>query len=274
MDNPSQLARKGELPLLGYTVDFGFHHFQEAERHGASRAELIDQHFGADDEAFENYASLYNSIHQGDKYSQGYSLFQLAVECNLVQYVEMRLARNATDINVLLEAGQNYVQLAVWKKHKETLKVLLSHGADVNLPVSYSHSQSSLYMASYRAPYTCLPPPGDCMPARQHRNGRHAIGARRRRLGLYRQLRQHAYKPSLALGGVLGEIQVVQRLLDADPATFSHPEIRLSAIVGLSDLITDFMLEGIASPPAWHQPEPRGQLPNDAADLSARLLRA
>ena len=242
LDKPSRLSPTKELPFLGYAAEFCFHHCQEAEKHGIPQAALIDQHFGSEERTFENYVSLYNMIHSGEKYSLGYSLLHLAVESNLASYVDMHLNRDPAEINVLLEGGQSYVQVAVWKKHLEVLKVLLKHKANVNLPVSYSHSYAPRYAAPFKVPYRFLPPLVEACNSGSAE--------------MVDLLLQHGADVSdctisydgmrinqaLLAASYSGKIEIVQKLLEADPIAFSHIEIRLNAIIGLRDRIQELEL--------------------------------
>lgn len=230
---------QARLPFLEYAVEACFYHCQEGEKHGVPQAELIDQHFGQPDkdESFQSFVVIHNALQNGsEKYSLGLGLLQLAVEYNLAAYVDMRLTKSADDINALLDDGQTYVQIAVSKSHLETLKVLGSHNADVNFSqVAYCDE------APYRASYKKVRPL--------------VIACQKGSVEMLQVLLEHGAEVSsctvshgrmfinqaLVAAAYSGNIEVVERLLNADPVTFSHPETRLSAITGLRDAVLEIV---------------------------------
>ncbi|KAK5657168.1 hypothetical protein OQA88_3225 [Cercophora sp. LCS_1] len=234
LDKRFQRRRQEELPFLSYAVESCFYHCQEAENSGKSHAELIDRHFAPEDEHFESYVALRNALHPEDKYSPGISIMQLAVEHDLATYVEMRLSRNAADVNVALPGGHSYVHIAVWKEHVKTLKVLVAHGADVN----FSHSSNTdREKPPYEVPFEKVRPL--------------VVACRKGSLEMVDLLLEHGAEISgcsscyngvyineaLVSAAYSGKIEVVRRLLEADASAFSHPEIRVGAITGLSDAV-------------------------------------
>ncbi|KAK0725864.1 ankyrin repeat-containing domain protein [Lasiosphaeris hirsuta] len=231
---------QARLPLLSYAVEACFYHCQEAEKRGVPQAELIDQRFGQPekDESFRSFVTIHNALRHGETYSLGLGLLQLAVEYNLAAYVEKRLAKSVADIDVVLEDGQTYVQIAVSRSHLETLKVLISHNADVNFS-QVPYCGEAPYRASYR----------DVRPL--------VVACQKGSVELVQVLLENGAEVSyctVSHGGMhinqalvsaaySGNIEVVERLLNADPATFSHPEIRLSAITGLRDAVRELVEE-------------------------------
>ncbi|PKS12546.1 hypothetical protein jhhlp_000754 [Lomentospora prolificans] len=235
----SQTFVRRKFPFLGYAAEFCFHHCEEAEKLSAPQTDLIDTHFGNGEKTFQNYVSVFDWIHRGERHFQGYTLLQLCVEKNLATYVDRRLARDSTDINELLDKGQSYVQVAVSKGHQETLRILLKYKAHASLPVSYFHSRSTLrenrWRAPYELPYEHLPP---LVTACKDGN-----------LQLVEMLlangadisdctvNYHNFRVNQALiaAAYSGKVDVVEKVLQSDPVTFSDPQIRLSAIIGLLD---------------------------------------
>ncbi|KAK4451554.1 hypothetical protein QBC34DRAFT_401310 [Podospora aff. communis PSN243] len=221
-----------ELPFLNYAVEFCFHHCQQAENSGISHAQLLGRVFTPDEESFSHYVALRNALHQGESYSPGLTILQLAVEYDLASYVEMRFNQDAADVDAVLDGGDNYVQLAVRKENVKTLKVLLSHGADVNL----SH-------LSY------LPIGHELFESMQHKHVRPLIVAcRKGNTELVRLLLEHGadlsscdyYRDGVYTNQALvsaaysGNIEVVRQLLGSDHGSLAHPEVRLNVIEWLS----------------------------------------
>jgi len=236
LDKRFQRKRQEELPFLSYSVESCFNHCQEAENSGTSHAQLIDRYFTPEDEHFESYVVLRNALHQGEKYSPGISMLQLAVEHGLATYVEMRLSRDAADVNIALPGGHSYVHIAVWKEHIKTLKVLVMYGADVN----FSHlSNSQRQEAPYKLSYEQVRPL--------------VVACQKGSLEMVELLLEHGadisscsscyngvyINEALVSAAYSGNIDVVRRLLEADLSVFSHPEVRVSAITGLSDAVHD-----------------------------------
>ena len=223
--------RKKELPFLNYAVESCFHHCQQAEKSGISHAELIDQLFAPEDERFSDYVALRNAVHKGEKYSPGLSVLQLAVEHDLANYVELRLILDPADVNAVLDCGDNYVQIAVRKEHVKTLKVLVAHGADVNSShSSYSPSEVELYKSLYNQvrPLVVACQKGNIEMVQlllEHGADVSACDSYRGHTHINQALVSAAYS---------GSIEVVRRLLDSDHSSLSHPDIRVSAIAGLS----------------------------------------
>ncbi|KAK1757002.1 ankyrin repeat-containing domain protein [Echria macrotheca] len=227
-----------ELPFLKYAIESCFYHCQEAENRGYSQAELIDRHFGTDDdEQFADYVALRSVLHQRKKYKPGTNLLRLAIEHDLSTYVELRLSRDATDVGIGLPGGRSYLHIALWKQHLKTLRVLIKYGADVNLvhcPIS------QLGRAPYKLPYQQLRPL--------------VLACGKGNLEIVELLLEHGadissctscysgfyINEALVSAVYSGNVQVVKRLLSEDPVAFSHPDVRVGAVWGLSNAIRNW----------------------------------
>ena len=237
-----------KFPFLAYAVEFCFHHCEEAEKLKMPLAELIDKHFDAEEKTFQTYLSIYDWIRKGEKHPRGYTLLRLCVEKNLASYVDLRLTKNSTDINDLLEKGQSYVQVAVEKGHKQTLEVLLKHKAHAKMPISYFHSANTLRRLQYKLPhefpYECLPP---LVTACKDGNLELlelllANGADVNENSV--ELPGLRLNQSLIAAAYSGKLEVVEKVLNADSEAFSDPQIRLSTMVGLIDIFREPLYAG------------------------------
>ncbi|KAK3989083.1 ankyrin repeat-containing domain protein [Cladorrhinum sp. PSN332] len=245
------LLWKENMPFIDYASQYCFHHCQEARQAEQAIAEAIDRHFGGNNEPFANYIALHNAASDGDKHSQALTLTQLAVERNLAKYVHLQLSSRSLEVNVMLEGQQTYLQIAVWKGHAEMLKVLLSAGADINCYVMQygrpkavmDHTYEDLIPFGLGVPYKFLPPlvvacrSGNVEIVRllvdhgtELFSGLYSLIMPRSICGGSRDV----YSNSALVAAVFsGSLEVVQRLLESDPRTFSHPELRMSAILAL-----------------------------------------
>ena len=221
------------FPFFSYAGNFCFRHFQEAEKAGVAQTNLMDEHMGIDEGAFQNYVTIYNATHEGEKFAPGTTLLRLAVESNLASFVDVLLSRDDSDVNVPLDNGQTYMQLAVWKSNEETLDVLLKHGADPNLPLTsstlvFSADKKESEMWMFQPPLAMACRKGELSLVQKLLDaGAQASECNATHNGMH-------LNQALVSAAYSGKIEVVSALLDSDPHTFAHPEIRFGAIYGLT----------------------------------------
>jgi ankyrin repeat protein len=240
LDRSSRMSLRHQLPFLHYAAMFCFSHLSEAEITGTPQAEVLEQFFGSGQSALGGYISLFNAFRPDNKYPQGYDLLQLAVHHNLASFVDDRLSESSIDIDATREGHQTLLQEAVMRKHKETVQVLLAHGADVSLGVL------SLTSFSY---WTLFTGPGQEDFIHGHlplvlacANGNAEIvrillenGAEPSQCQIAFPLGFGYVAANLALMAAVysGDVETLKTLLDWDPATFAHPSIRFRGVLGL-----------------------------------------
>jgi len=232
LDNRENARR---FPLLHYAYVYGFLHCEEADENGMPQAELIDELFGSNDDAFETYTAMANALrHTLDEWG-GFapgiglpSLLQYAIEMNLASYVDLRLTRDPGAIHTPLLRGDRCAQVAVRMDSPETLKVLLKHGADVTSAtrwdgpswLSYRHRgrYGLLVSACYRGNTEIVQMLLD--EGAQLADYLDTLGG-------------PPYNVALFFAAVSGNTKIVQMLLASGDAAVSRPEVRLGCVLAL-----------------------------------------
>ncbi|KAI3322074.1 ankyrin repeat-containing domain protein [Xylariaceae sp. AK1471] len=205
-----------KLPFLRYAAENWIFHSQQAEKLGRPQGELIETTFNSSTNIFNVWFQIHDQLHPDKLAMPDRTLMYLTIENNLASFVRIQCSKPGFDVDARLGQHGSHLQLAVSKKSREVVRVLLDAGA------SCSQGDSTTLPPLYHA---CLQGNADIVSILLDAG---ADVSETTMSGSYANSALVAAAYSL-------NSDVVRLIIEHDPTTLSHPNSRVKALYGLMD---------------------------------------